>query len=291
MICTEALHSRTLPHARWPPDRDRRIDSNRPTQPSSLAARIACLSFWKQRCFYFFDWSKIRSEADSPSRSLAFRWRRSLELFSRTPLHRLASVANSDCELWYCLKLNFPFFFLLFPFFTMQAWCFQGWAKHFDRDSLSLKIRMNLSSRRAGEIELRMIVDHRRESHELLVLINYRRKETKKWQHDWTNVHVQPPASVLLWRHGESLAFRTLRQLFRALVGCRLDGPSSCIVPGRSLVSPAAPLNRASVTAWTNLHCVTFRVLVSHARRTQVSHRHRFSSHAAFMVRPGFLFC
>ena len=57
---------------------------------------------------------------------------------------------------------------------------------------------MNLSSRRGGEIELRMIVDHRRESHEFPALIKNRRKETKKWQHDWSNVHVQPPASVLL---------------------------------------------------------------------------------------------
>ena len=95
---------------------------------------------------------------------------------------------------------------------------------------------MNLSSRRGGEMELRMIVHHRRESHELPALIKYRRKETKKWQHDWTNVIMQPPApaNVLLWRHGESLAFRTLRQLFRAGVGCKLDGRSSCIVPGRS---------------------------------------------------------
>ena len=45
------------------------------------------------------------------------------------------------------------------------------------------------------------------------------------------------------------------------------------------LVSPAAPPHRASATAWTNLRCVTFQVLVSHARRTQVSHQHRFSSH------------
>ena len=34
-ISTETLHCRTLPRARWPPDGDRRNDSNRPTQPGS----------------------------------------------------------------------------------------------------------------------------------------------------------------------------------------------------------------------------------------------------------------
>ena len=92
----------------------------------------------------------------------------------------------------------------------------------------------------------------------------------------------------------QSLAFRTLRQLFRAGVGCRRDGPSNrhALFQAGQLVSPAAPPNRASATVWTNLRCVTFRVLVSHARRTQVSPRHHFSSHDAFiMVRPGFLLC
>ena len=163
----------------------------------NLAARIACLSFWKQRCFYSFDWSKKRS--DDPSRSMAFRLRRSLELFPRTPLHRPVSVANSNCELWYRLKLNFPFF-------AMQAWSFQGQAKLFDRDDM-LEIRMNLSPRRGGEIELRRIVDHCCDSLELPALIKHRRKETKKWQRDWTNV--QPPMRGCSCPDSKSLAFRT----------------------------------------------------------------------------------
>ena len=120
-LCTVALCPAPVGHP-IAIDEMTRIDQH------NLAARIACLSFWKQRCFYLFDRSKIRSEADGPSRSMAFRWRRSLELFSRTPLHRLVSVANSDCKLWYRLKLNFPFIllFLFFFFVTIQAWCFQG---------------------------------------------------------------------------------------------------------------------------------------------------------------------
>ena len=100
----------TVAHCPAPVGHPIAIDEMTRIDQHNLAARIACLSFWKQRCFYFFDWSKIRSESDGPSRSIAFRWRRSLELFSRMPLHRLVSVANSDCELWYRLKLNFPFF-------------------------------------------------------------------------------------------------------------------------------------------------------------------------------------
>ena len=68
----------------------------------NLAARITCLLFWKQWCSYFFDWSKKRR--DDPSSSMAFRLRRSLELFSRTPLHRPVSPIASFFVTWcfYC---------------------------------------------------------------------------------------------------------------------------------------------------------------------------------------------
>ena len=64
----------------------------------NLAARITCLSFWKQCCSYFFDWSKKRR--DDPSSSMAFRLRRSLGLFSRTPLHRPVSPIASFFVTW-----------------------------------------------------------------------------------------------------------------------------------------------------------------------------------------------
>ena len=54
----------------------------------NLAAHITCLSFWKQRCFYFFDWSKKRS--DDPSRYMAFRLRRCLELLMFRERHCIA---------------------------------------------------------------------------------------------------------------------------------------------------------------------------------------------------------
>ena len=119
------------------------IDEMTRIDQHNLATHITCLSFWKQRCFYFFDWPKKRS--DDPSRSMAFRLRPCLELFPRTPLHRLASVANSDYKLRYHLKLNFPCF-------TLQVMWFQGQAKHFDREE-TLESRMNLSSRRGASSE------------------------------------------------------------------------------------------------------------------------------------------
>ena len=48
------------------------IDEMARIDQHNLAAHITCLSFWKQRCFYFFDLPKKRS--DDPSRSMAFRY-------------------------------------------------------------------------------------------------------------------------------------------------------------------------------------------------------------------------
>ena len=107
----------TVAHCPAPVGHPIAIDEMTRIDQHNLAAHITCLSFWKQRCFYFFDLPKKRS--DDPSRSMAFRLRRCLELFPRTPLHRLASVANSDYKLRFHLKLNFPCF-------TLQVWWFQG---------------------------------------------------------------------------------------------------------------------------------------------------------------------
>ena len=104
-ISTETLHSRTLPHARWPPDRDRRNGSNQPTQPGSSYHLPVLL---KAALFLLFDWSKKRSDDPYASRSMAFRLRRYLELFPRTPLHRLVSVANSTTNFGITWSWIFP---------------------------------------------------------------------------------------------------------------------------------------------------------------------------------------
>ena len=95
-ICTETLQRRTLLLARWPPDRHRRNDSNRPT---NLGCSYRLPLLLKAALFLLFWLIKKRGVTTHQY------------LFSRTPLHRLVSLANSDCQLWYRLKLNFPFFY------------------------------------------------------------------------------------------------------------------------------------------------------------------------------------
>ena len=117
VICTETLRQRhTLPRARWPlvaTDEMTRIDQH------NLAARFACLrlSFWKQHCFYVFDWSKKGATTHDD------RWHLGLdELWS--------SFRERHCIAWFLLQpptANFgtAWSWILPIFFTMQAWLFQ----------------------------------------------------------------------------------------------------------------------------------------------------------------------
>ena len=105
-----------------------------------------------------------------------------------------------------------------------------------------LKIRTSLSSTLGGNIELRMIIDCH-ESHELPAQIKHRRKETKLWQRDWTNV--QPPLSRL---EVASISYPFTVFVLAQAAGLMID---HALLQAGDLASAAVPPNRASATAWT----------------------------------------
>ena len=115
-----------------------------------------------------------------------------------------------------------------------------------------------------------MIVDHCRKGHKLPALIKHWRKETKKWQRDWTNV--QPPARGCSCRDSKSLAFRTLHW-FHAGIGCRHEDRSACIVSGRSAcVCSSATVQ--SLRDRVDKSCVAWRFLCWSATRDGLNLSH-----------------
>ena len=105
-ICAETLHRRTLPRARWAPDRDRRNDSNRPTHSGS-SYRLPVLL--KATLFLLFWLIKKKKRNDDASISI---------------------FENATASPGFCCKLRLPTLVSLevefFLSFTMQAGWFQG---------------------------------------------------------------------------------------------------------------------------------------------------------------------
>ena len=122
VIFIETLHRCTLPRARWPPNRNQRNDSNRPTQPGS-SYRLPVLL--KAALFLLF-WL-IKEKKWRPIKIYGIQ----VKTISGGLFENATASPGFCCKLrlqtLVSLEVEFSFFF------TMQAWWFQGQAKHFNR--------------------------------------------------------------------------------------------------------------------------------------------------------------